>query len=292
LHKTDKHFHYLVQAIIVIVVLVIFSCVITTTIVKNNFDYIRKNNSASLFDMCTNETSDTCNLEKWIGKYLYNESFPPNITITYTIDIYNEDGLYLADFFVEGFQIEKQFTSYLLGNDTYIDFIYDSKYDSGSLYDDGTVLMSFAITDGVLRTYWKELNCNMQNRYFRKSYSEVEGTWEIDEAYYPYSQQNIKFGIGDTVSIDDTIITIENATLPLTIQKNKMTLYPDFLLDKGVEELFQTTIVRDLDYDTVYNEFVVFDKSSNVMAWIYPVSETALLMLDKDFCLYRLVLSN
>lgn len=231
------------------------------------------------------------NLSNWLGEYFYTESCPPNITIVYEINIYKDSrNVYLADIDIEGFQIDQHITTYLLGNDTELDFIYDFQYDSNELYDDGAVLLSFHMEGDVLRTYWKELCCLKQNVYFQKNQNIVDGNWVCEEMFCYASNRVIKPSNDSIISICNGDITYGSVTSGLPILKGSKILYPDFISNKGFENILTSTLVRDCDYDTAYNEY--FFELDGKRRYLYPVSETVLLMLDEDGDFYRLVLSN
>lgn len=116
----------------------------------------------------------------WVGAYNYAEFAPPNITISYWITIYEEDGLY-AKIKIDGFQTLRRLKAKVRthGNEIsfeFYDFYVDNRGHSNQGicdYKKGDILLTLVKQDNTYVIEWGALSPTLEQdltlgQYFEK----------------------------------------------------------------------------------------------------------------------------
>jgi hypothetical protein len=118
----------------------------------------------------------------WLGEYRYEEFFPPNISRTYLITIFENDGLN-ARIQVDGFQTLKRLEAKVVQVGEEISFLYSGDYYTeeekndiyNGIYYEGDILLKLKHQKGSIITEWEELQpieesggASLVGEYFEK----------------------------------------------------------------------------------------------------------------------------
>lgn len=138
-----------------------------------------------------NEAKD--NLDNWIGKYVFGESYSEEdsayMFMDYDIDIYKEKDQYYADVVVNGQMTAINLTANVYGNEEWISLViaeYNPEHITGLSEMENTVLLSLRNQGGELYTYWGVLEplsdkLPYSGMYFEKVSEEVIQTENAGE---------------------------------------------------------------------------------------------------------------
>jgi hypothetical protein len=157
-----------------------------------------------------NQTKD--NLDQWLGEYSYYEFYPPNQSMIYDLSIHETDGIYFADFSIDGFQTMSRFQATVTGDDNTVDFIFDN-YLAENLftpYEKGDKLLTFKKNNGEILTYWEKVQPMLPEHESGKVYFlnadapySAEKDYIIIGSHLMYQTTDVLFGgirLGDAVN--------------------------------------------------------------------------------------------
>ncbi len=235
----------------------------------------------------TNASEISESLDFWLGDYIYDEFVPPNINQRYALRVYKENGSYLADISVDGFQADYSFKAKAVGNSRCIQFLYAAELnEKNNIFNDNDHLLSFVSENGRIQTVWEALTCSENNRYFEKLYTDYYGVWQITESDSG-NRSDSRFGVGDKLSVtQDQLIA---GDIPLTVTSRiSYARFPDFLQQKATSGAVLDALTRGLLYEGTYAEIALTGASGDILS-LYPFSDSECLIVDAQNAVYRAV---
>ena len=116
-----------------------------------------------LFNACQSAgNKEMNNLDSWIGKYTFDEYFPPNQYISYEIVIYKENFDYFAELSADGFQTLTRIKAKIEGDKETIDLIFFMYLPDNIIeqYSPGDILLSLKNVNQEILTFWGKFTSN------------------------------------------------------------------------------------------------------------------------------------
>ncbi len=122
--------------------------------------YTKINSEKNSFDVYEGKV-ELVELESWVGEYKFEEFLSPNLSMVYSISIYEEDGLF-ANIKVDGFQTLMRLKARVREEEDIIIFefcgYYAEQENNSFAYNEGDVLLELKNVDEVLITEWGKLH--------------------------------------------------------------------------------------------------------------------------------------
>ncbi len=237
-------------------------------------------------------------LSSWIGVYQYEGTFPTaseeEDMITYTVSIYEENGVYYADIAGRGQQLYSESLTYIQGDENAIDFFFmetlseDARFWRDERYDLNSLLLSFSPKDGEMQTSWELLRREhpafadneeeITGKYFEKIDTNNNGrendernidgevlksdlsSWLGNYFYFEAVPHNTNEGFYMCVGFEMEIYEQEGTYYANISGDGRMLCSRTLARIEGDENSIDILFVETLPGDTAYGSYERFDK--------------------------------
>lgn len=162
-------------------------------------------------------------LQSWAGAYGFSEYAPPDLYMWYRITIYNENGEYYADLFIDGHMANKRMKANVIGDSEDIDLVLDTYLPNNDFesIEEGEVLLRLKRENSEIHTYWGGIQ------------PMIPGNSESGKIYFETEPLNIK--VYDEDQYNAIKAEILNSDKKELREEDFKIVYKDVVIDKDTK---------------------------------------------------------